>query len=148
MLWKCIQICHEKFNAKMLWVNALKMPCKNAEQKCNDILDHVKYLWFRNYDPEVSLLNHSCFTCDQIHENNCNEFGHTLLLHKSDLDAQQTRLSPMRLHPGNTKGGSIIVQLTSCLTCLDLSVLQRKIVIQLIPNQTNRRSTVQWYFPI
>ncbi len=28
--------------------------------------------------------------------------------------------------PGNTKGGSITVQLTSCLTGLDLSVLQIK----------------------
>jgi hypothetical protein len=27
---------------------------------------------------------------------------------------------------GNTKGGSITVQLASCLTCLDLSVLQIK----------------------
>ncbi len=27
---------------------------------------------------------------------------------------------------GNTKGGSITVPLTSCLTCLDLSVLQIK----------------------
>jgi hypothetical protein len=27
---------------------------------------------------------------------------------------------------GNTKGGSITVQLTSCLTCLDSSVLQMK----------------------
>ncbi len=30
------------------------------------------------------------------------------------------------LLPGNTKGGSIIVQLTSCLTYLDLSVLEIK----------------------
>jgi hypothetical protein len=28
--------------------------------------------------------------------------------------------------PGNTKGGSVTVQLTSCLTDLDLSVLQIK----------------------
>ncbi len=28
------------------------------------------------------------------------------------------------IQPGNTKGGSITVQLTSCLTSLDLSVLQ------------------------
>jgi hypothetical protein len=28
--------------------------------------------------------------------------------------------------PGNTKGGSIIVPLSSCLTCLDKSVLQIK----------------------
>jgi hypothetical protein len=30
------------------------------------------------------------------------------------------------LYPGNTKGGSITVPLTSCLTGLDLSVLQIK----------------------
>jgi hypothetical protein len=45
----------------------------------------------------------------------------------------------------NTKLGSITVPLTSCLTGLDKSVLQKKlsVVIQLIPNQSNRRSTVQ-----
>ncbi len=32
----------------------------------------------------------------------------------------------MKLKPGNTKGGSIIVPLTSCLTSLDLPVLQIK----------------------
>jgi len=31
--------------------------------------------------------------------------------------------------PGNTKGGSITVPLTSCLTCLDYSVLQLKTTI-------------------
>ncbi len=49
---------------------------------------------------------------------------------------------------GNTKGGRITVPLTSCLTGLDYPVLQIKnkklsVVIQLIPNQSNRRSTVQ-----
>jgi hypothetical protein len=48
---------------------------------------------------------------------------------------------------GNTKGGSIIVLLTFCLTGLNQSVLQQKqklpVVIQLNPNQSNRRSTVQ-----
>ncbi len=33
---------------------------------------------------------------------------------------------PARAKPGNTKGGSITVQLTSCLTGLDWSVLQIK----------------------
>ncbi len=32
----------------------------------------------------------------------------------------------MMLTAGNTKGGSITVQLTSCLTCLDQPVLQMK----------------------
>jgi hypothetical protein len=32
----------------------------------------------------------------------------------------------MRVRPGNTKGGSITVLLTSCLTGLDLSVLKIK----------------------
>jgi hypothetical protein len=49
--------------------------------------------------------------------------------------------------PGNTKGGSITVPLTSCLTGLDESVLKIKtkmlVLIQLIPNQSNRRSMVQ-----
>jgi hypothetical protein len=57
------------------------------------------------------------------------------------------------LWPGNTKGGSITVLMTSCLTVLDLSVFQIKtkkllVVTQLIPNQSNRRSKVQWYFPL
>jgi hypothetical protein len=55
------------------------------------------------------------------------------------------------LRSGNTKGGSITVPLTSCLTGSDWSVLQIKTkivschtaVIQLIPNQSNRKSTVQ-----
>ncbi len=50
-------------------------------------------------------------------------------------------------NPGNTKGGSITVPLTSCLTGFDLSVLQLKqilsVAMQLIPNQSNRRSMVQ-----
>ncbi len=45
---------------------------------------------------------------------------------------------------------SITVPLTSCLAGLDYFVLQikTKIVIQLIPNQSNRRSMVQWCFPL
>ncbi len=35
-------------------------------------------------------------------------------------------LSQKHLKPGNTKGGSITVHLTSCLTSLDWSVLQIK----------------------
>jgi hypothetical protein len=55
-------------------------------------------------------------------------------------------------YPGNTRGGSITVPLTSCLTGLDESVLEIKtkivtVVIRLILNQSNRRPTVQWYFP-
>ncbi len=42
------------------------------------------------------------------------------------------------LEPGNTKGGGMTVPLTSCLIKQQLSV-----VTQLIPNQSNRRSTVQ-----
>jgi hypothetical protein len=34
-----------------------------------------------------------------------------------------------RVGTGNPEGGSIIVQLTSCLTCLDLSVLRIKMKI-------------------
>ncbi len=60
------------------------------------------------------------------------------------LEVQQ-----MKVKAGNTKGGSINAPLTSCLTGLDESVLQIKtknemsVAIQLIPNQSNRRSTVQ-----
>jgi hypothetical protein len=49
------------------------------------------------------------------------------------------------VNAGNTKGGRIIVPLTSCLTGLDWSVFQKKLsaVIQLIPNQSNWKSVVQ-----
>jgi hypothetical protein len=44
-----------------------------------------------------------------------------------DLTEQQTHLQIMAMnYPGNTKGGSITVLLTSCLTGLDYSVLQIK----------------------
>ncbi len=36
------------------------------------------------------------------------------------------KLTILALHPGNTKGGSITVPLTSCLTDLNKSVLQIK----------------------
>ncbi len=53
---------------------------------------------------------------------------------------------------GNTKGGSITVLLTSCLTGLESAVWQLTIFVficikQTTPNQSNRRSMVQWYFP-
>ncbi len=52
---------------------------------------------------------------------------------------------------GNPKGGSITVQLTSCLTVLESAVWLLTIFIfihkQTHPNQSNRRSMVQWYFP-
>ncbi len=64
---------------------------------------------------------------------------------------------------GNTKGGSITVPLTSCLTDLESAVRQLTFFVficktdqqflflfakQTNPNQSNRRSTVQWYFPL
>jgi hypothetical protein len=51
--------------------------------------------------------------------------------------------------PGNTKGVSITVPLTSCLTGLESAVWQMTIFFakQTNPNQSNRRSMVQWYFP-
>jgi hypothetical protein len=53
---------------------------------------------------------------------------------------------------GNTKGGSITVQLISCLTGLESAVLQLTILFlfakQTDPNQSNRRSMVQLYFPL
>jgi len=54
----------------------------------------------------------------------------------------------MLAQSGNTKGGSITVPLASCLTGLDKSVLQIKTKIVSCPNQSNRRSMVQWYFPL
>jgi hypothetical protein len=49
------------------------------------------------------------------------------------------------LNAGNTKGGSISVLLTSCLTALVLTVWL--LAKQTNPNQSNRGSMVQWYFP-
>jgi hypothetical protein len=49
--------------------------------------------------------------------------------------------------PGNTKGGSIIVPLTSCLTGLDWSVLQikTKIVSSHTADSKLVRQDCQWY---
>ncbi len=53
---------------------------------------------------------------------------------------------------GNTKGGSITVPLTSCLTDLDYSVLKIKTKNASChtadSDHSNRRSMVQWYFPL
>jgi hypothetical protein len=42
------------------------------------------------------------------------------------LKTLETFVSMSNVVPGNTKGGNITVQLTSCLTCLDLSISQIK----------------------
>ncbi len=53
---------------------------------------------------------------------------------------------------GNTKGGSITVPLTSSLAGLVSAVWQLTIFVffakQTNPNQSNRRSMVQWKFPL
>jgi hypothetical protein len=54
---------------------------------------------------------------------------------------------------GNTKGGSITVPLTSCLTGLEISVYDNwqfllSFAKQTNPNRSNRRSIVQWYFSL
>jgi len=41
---------------------------------------------------EQMLMLSSWFRCDQIYNNNCYFFGHTVVLLKSDLDVQQTHL--------------------------------------------------------
>ncbi len=51
----------------------------------------------------------------------------------------------------NTKGEGIIVPLTSCLVWNQLSDNWQFLFLfakQSNPNQSNRRSTVQWYFPL
>jgi len=51
---------------------------------------------------------------------------------------------------GNTKGGSITVTLTSCLVWNQLYDNWQLLFLsakQTNPNQSNRRSVVQWYFP-
>jgi hypothetical protein len=58
----------------------------------------------------------------------------------------------VNMTPGNTKGGSITVPFTSCLDWFGLvcfaNIKQKlSVVIQLIPNQSNRKSMVQWCFP-
>ncbi len=53
---------------------------------------------------------------------------------------------------GNTKEGSITVPLTSCLTGSESAVWQLTFLFlfarQANPNQSYRRSMVQWYFPL
>jgi hypothetical protein len=72
-----------------------------------------------------------------------------LLLEVVLLESVSSNSLPCLL-PGNTKGGSITVQLTSCLTGLESAVWLLTIFYllpkQANPNQSNRRSTVQWYF--
>jgi hypothetical protein len=75
--------------------------------------------------PEASLLNKSSmlssnFRCDQIHKNHCHKVSPTLLCY---LDVQQTHLGRKeKVGAGNSKGGSITVLLTSCLTDLESAV--------------------------
>jgi hypothetical protein len=63
----------------------------------------------------------------------------------NDFDSLSIVVISLMQKAGNTKGGSISAPLTSCLTGLDMSVFEKKIsvAIQLIPNQSNRRSMVQ-----
>ncbi len=50
------------------------------------------------------------------------------------------------IQPGNTKVGSITVQLTSCLTSLDLSVLQIKTkIVSTHTADSKSQSGGQWY---
>ncbi len=71
----------------------------------------VRQTHLRGWFVEQKLPLNRSFRCDQIYNNNCYIFGHTSLFY---------------LSPGNTKGGSITVLLTSCLIGLDQSVLQIK----------------------
>ncbi len=45
---------------------------------------------------------------------------------RTNIHNKTDSTSHLSVYPGNTKGGSITVPLTSCLTGLDLSVLQIK----------------------
>ncbi len=73
--------------------------------------------------------------------------GITIEINYLSLQVKPTNDQILMDQAGNTKGESITVLLTSCLTGLDQSVLETKqklsVVIQLILNQSNRRSTVQ-----
>jgi len=55
------------------------------------------------------------------------------------------------LEAGNTQRGSITVRWTSCLTSLEMFFVLGALNFVLhrctFPNQSNRRSIVQWYFP-
>ncbi len=77
----------------------------------------------------------------------CHFFKLTFVTRVIEWDRQACPRLDLKTLPGNTKGGSITVPLTSCLTGLDQSVLQIKtklsVVIQLIPNPSNRRPMVQ-----
>jgi hypothetical protein len=54
-----------------------------------------------------------------------------------------------KLSTGSTKGGSITVLLTSCLTGLESAVWQQTIFDFICdPNQSNRSTTVKWYIPL
>jgi hypothetical protein len=64
----------------------------------------------------------------------------------NDNDSQKGAVPLTTLVAGTTKGGSITVPLTSCLTGLESVVLQLNFFLfvkQTNPNQSNRRSMVQ-----
>jgi len=116
-------------------------------------LSLVQNLWMHalssltNYKRAIWRM-HGLSCLVNLHHWHCNK----AVWSKSKAEVEQLKWKSNLLHyvrPGNTKGVSITVPLTSCLTDLD-SVLQKKlsVVIQLIPNQSNRWSTVHWYFPL
>jgi len=78
-----------------------------------------------------------------------------IIWHYSDGTVSQPILLASAIHAytGNTKGESITVPLTSCLISLELAVWQLIFFLFLFakqtnPNQSNRRSIVQWYFTL
>jgi len=78
-------------------------------------------------------------------------FGQTDFNQKTGCHKSKDNLE-MMVSTGNTKGGSITVLLTSCLTGLETAVWHWQFLFlfskQTYLNQSNRRSMVQWYFPL
>ncbi len=79
----------------------------------------------------------------------CNYFGFFSKQWANLFSNHLVTLLWANLNPENTIGGSITVPLTSCLTALESAVWQLTVYFarQSNPNQSNRRSMVQWFFP-
>jgi hypothetical protein len=90
------------------------------------------------YSAWASIYNMQKFYCT-------NKWGHDLQTNEK-IPREIFRKNVI---PGNTEGGSITVQLTSCLIGLESAVWLLTIFFaqQANPNQSNRRSMVQWYIP-
>ncbi len=135
-------IAGEKVNTVLLcWVSQIFTLCRMSV--CWMLLCWVSWrrtLYLRQH-------SHNFLTQPNLFSN----IKTTLIIKWSAEVAQWYNTWLLILRSGNTKGGSITVPLTSCLTGLESAVWQLTIFYLFAkhtnPNKSNRRSIVQWYSP-